>query len=367
MAQSNSSTAVENPVARKRRRSRLMVFALIAIAIGAMLAPLSGYLYVAMADQGTGAQPQSGWQETNPRSEVWRDARQGVEGYSAVKSPGANVLISNTGERFRQLRNGPVSVIGPWVMALILLAIGLILVITGGTDVEKPLTGKRVPRWTFFDRFLHWLVAILFFVLAITGLSLLFGRAALIPLLGPEGFSAWASLAKIIHNYSGPLFVVGIVLMVISWLKYNLPTKVDFQWFYKGGLTGGHAPAGRMNGGEKAWFWFIATAGIVVCVTGVILVLPNLFEGRGLSSTSLLLHSSLAILWIGITFGHIYMATAGAKGSLEGMVKGDVSSEWAEQHHDLWYEEMKREGREFREQDATGAEGSSSNNGRTPA
>jgi len=232
-------------------------------------------------------------------------------------------------------------------LAFILLAIGLVLAITGGTDVEKPLSGKRVPRWTAFERFLHWLVAVLFFGLAVTGLSLLFGRAVLIPVLGPEGFSAWASLAKIIHNYSGPLFVVAVVLMVVVWLKYNIPTKIDFQWFYKGGLTGGHAPSGRMNGGEKAWFWFNATAGIAVCVTGVILVLPNLFEGRGLNSTSLLIHAALAILWTGITFGHIYMATAGAKGSLEGMIKGDVSSEWAEQHHDLWYEEMKQEGLEF--------------------
>ena len=35
-----------------------------------------------------------------------------------------------------------------------------------------------------------------------------------------------------------------------------------------------------MNGGEKVWFWIIATFGVAVCVTGLILDFPNFEQTR---------------------------------------------------------------------------------------
>ena len=58
---------------------------------------------------------------------------------------------------------------------------------------------------------------------------MLFGRAVLIPVLGPEGFAAWAGLARTLHNYLGPFFGAGLVIMILIWLKDNLPKKIDFN------------------------------------------------------------------------------------------------------------------------------------------
>lgn len=195
---------------------------------------------------------------------------------------------------------------------------------------------------------LHWYTTILFILLAITGLSLLFGRAVLIPLLGLEGFAAYADVAIDLHNYLGSLFAVGVALMLILWGKHNIPNKVDWHWFKQGGgflKNSRHPSAGRINGGEKAWFWTIATMGVAVIVTGFILDFPNFGQIRGTMQIAHIFHAALAVVWISFAFGHIYIGTIGTEGALEGMTKGEVSVEWARQHHDLWYQEIQRKGK----------------------
>ena len=327
---------------RPRKTLRRIAAMTLFIAVAAMVVPLSGYVYVAVAQETAQEQEAGAWGgEVNPRSEVWRQARQATEGRSAIKSPGANVVMTSSGETFRQFRMGPLSTYSPWYLAFMIGAVGLFFIISGGGEKLGNASGKRVPRWTAFDRVLHWYVAILFIALAVTGLSLLFGRAVLIPIMGPEGFAAWAYAAKYIHNYGGAFFTVGVVLMILAWMRYNIPSKVDVQWFMKGGMFGKHAPAERMNGGEKAWFWLNVGAGIVVCVTGLMMINPQIFESRELFQVNLIVHAIVAIIWLGASFGHMYMATLGAPGSMDGMIQGHVSKEWAEVHHDIWYDEVK--------------------------
>ena len=327
---------------RSRKTLRRIAAMTLFVAVAAMVVPLSGYVYVAMAQETEQAQTQvQPWAETNPRSDVWRQARQATEGRSAIRGPGANVVMTSSGETFRPIRMGPLSTYAPWYLALMLGAVALFFIISGGGEKIAADSGKRLPRWSRFDIALHWFVAILFLVLAITGLSLLFGRAVLIPLMGPEGFAAWALASKNIHNYGGAFFVVGVVLMIVAWTRYNIPDATDVKWLLKGGAFGKHLPAGRMNGGDKAWFWVNVGAGIIVCATGVMMINPQVFESRELFQLNLIVHAIVAILWLGASFGHMYMATLGAPGSMDAMTKGHVSSEWAKVHHDLWYDEVK--------------------------
>ncbi|MGM0657361.1 MAG: formate dehydrogenase subunit gamma [Pseudomonadota bacterium] len=340
-----------------RSKSKRILMGSALVLVAALVVPLTGYVYVAVA------QPQiessADWQETNPRSEIWREVRQGNQGYSAVKGPEANVLIDNGGQNFRQIRNGPVATFGPWLLAIMLLGVaGMFVLSGGGQKVEKPLSGKRVPRWSAYVRVVHWIMAIAFLLLLITGLSLLFGRAVLIPLMGAEGFSAWALAAKYIHNYSGPVFAVTLILLVVSMMRDNMPSKVDVDWFLKGGFAGKHVPTGKLNAGEKLWFWFNAVGGLVVAISGIVLILPNIFEARSTMQIALLVHAGLALLYIGGSFVHMYMGTLGARGALDAITKGHVSSEWAEQHHDLWYDDVKKEGKEFVSEDDEGGQGS---------
>jgi formate dehydrogenase subunit gamma len=72
---------------------------------------------------------------------------------------------------------------------------------------------------------------------------------------------------------------------------------------------------------------------------------PNFNQTRGTMQLANLVHASLAILWIGIAIGHIYVGTIGTPGTIDGMIKGHVSKEWMRTHHDRWYEKLRRQGR----------------------
>jgi formate dehydrogenase subunit gamma len=332
---------------RHQRRKRAMHRALLVMLVLTLVLPLSGYFYVGSVSAQSGAGKQSGAEkQTNPRADYWRDVRQGMPGYTAVTGQETGVLIQDGGEEYRQLRNGAVVNVGAVVLPLVLLAIGLFFVWRGKIKLEHGKSGQVVERWSLPERVMHWYTATLFVILSVTGLSLLYGRAVLIPVLGLAGFAAYAEFAKNFHNYLGPFFVVGVLLIVISWIKYNLPAKEDLEWFKKGGGIVGneHPSAGRVNAGEKIWFWIVCTVGLGVCVTGLILDFPNFEQTRGVMQVSQLLHAILGIGWIAVFFGHVYIGTVGTEGALEGMTTGYVDVNWAKQHHDLWYEDLKKRG-----------------------
>ncbi len=323
----------------RSRHAKIMLWSVVAIMLGATLLPLTGYLYVGI----TNATAQA-TQDSNPRANYWRAVREGNEGYVASTGPyTTNTLIQNGGQNWRQIRNGPISTFTPWVLASVLGLIVLFHIVVGRVKVEGPRSGRLVKRWSLGERVLHWYTAILFIILAITGLSMLFGRAVLIPLLGPTGFSAWANFSITLHNYLGPFFFVGILLEIVLWMRHNIPNAEDFKWMATGGglLTHDHVSAGRINAGEKLWFWVICTFGVVVCVTGVILNFPNFGQTRETMQIASIIHAIAANLWLAMAIGHIWIGTLGTEGSLEAMTKGRVSAEWAKQHHDKWYEEVK--------------------------
>lgn len=324
---------------RKQRIRRWVIGSFLTVVLSAIMLPMAFWTVAQIMPEAFAYETAAG----NPRANMWEAVRDGVAGYSAVPGQERGVLIENGGENWRQIRNGWVANFMPWVMALMLGAIIAFYIWRGRIRVNEAPSGKTVPRWTLGERVLHWYTAILFIILAITGLSILFGRAILIPLMGHHAFSSYAQLAMYTHNYVGPFFSVGIALMIVLWIKDNIPNRTDWEWFKKrGGMVGDEHPhAGRMNAGEKAWFWIIATAGVLTVASGFVLDFPNFEQTRSTMQIANIIHAVLAILWISVAFGHIYIGTLGTEGAIRGMTTGRVSREWAIQHHDLWYEGVK--------------------------
>lgn len=277
----------------------------------------------------------------NPRSEIWLQVREGRQGYSAVSGPESGQLIEASGEVWRRIRNGPLAVYGGWAMTVTVILLLLFYLIRGQVKLTKPKTGIKLMRWSSFERFIHWYTAILFIVLSLTGLSILFGRSLLIPVIGHEAFAIWANAAKIIHNYSGPLFMAGLFTMIIIWVKDNLPDQYDLNWLKGfGGLIGNNHPsAARMNAGEKLWFWLLSLCGVLISLTGLILDFPVIEQERLILQVTHLIHLSSAILLMIGALGHIFIGTIGTEGALEGMVNGEVDETWAKQHHDIWFQQ----------------------------
>jgi formate dehydrogenase subunit gamma len=349
MSESRSGTG------SRARHLRALLWSIVLIAAGAMLLPLTAYVWTAAVQaQETGTRP-SAAAKTNPRADYWREVRRAEEGYTAVRGQETNVLIQSRGQDWREVRNGPVTVLGAILVVGVILAVLAYHLIKGGFKLEHR-TGRKVLRWAMSDRVLHWYTAVLFIILAITGLSLLWGRHVLIPVLGKEGFAAWANLAKPTHDYLSLAFTAGLVVMLLKWFHHNIPAAYDLEWIKKVGgyLGGGHPPAGFANAGEKAYYWTLVIAGTALVVSGFYLLFPNLGFERAAMQNANIFHGASALILTAFVCLHIYLGTLGSEGAFEGMITGEVDEGWARQHHGVWLDEVQQRERQ-RPQDIHGS------------
>jgi len=225
--------------------------------------------------------------------------------------------------------------------------LGAAYFIIGRMRISAGRSGTKVHRFSGFERFAHWLTATSFVVLGLTGLNITFGKLLLRPVIGPEAFSDWAQIAKYAHNYGSFAFVVGLALIVVMWMKDNIPRKIDIVWLKEGGgfIASKHPTAGRFNAGEKLVFWFALGAGTAVAVSGYLLMFPfyvtNIF-GMQIAQG---VHSLIAVAFVAVIIAHIYIGTLGMEGAFEAMGTGSVDLNWAKEHHRLWLEEEIAKGR----------------------
>jgi formate dehydrogenase subunit gamma len=256
-----------------------------------------------------------------------------------------NRLIQGAGREWRAFRNGPLTQYGGWLVVIALAVIALVFLVRGRIRLHGAPTGRLIERFNAVERASHWVMAISFVFLALTGIVILWGKYIILPWLGYTGFSWLTIVSKNIHNFVGPLFIFSLVVMFLIYVKDNLWEKRDFTWLAKlGGMfsrKGEEIPSGRFNGGEKAWFWGgLVLLGITVSVTGLILDFPNWNQGREVMQQANVIHAVAAILFIAGAFAHIYMGLA-VEGAYSAMRDGYVDETWAREHHALWYEEVK--------------------------
>jgi formate dehydrogenase subunit gamma len=264
-----------------------------------------------------------------------------IQGRIDIPDKRASVLIQPAGRVWDHFHEVTLH----WLGAIILLGMIAVLALGywlfGKIRISSGRSGKKVKRFSAFERFSHWLTAVSFVVLALTGLNITFGKLLLLPLIGPEAFSALAQAGKYAHNFVGFSFMAGLFLIVVLWLKDNVPKRVDIDWLKQGGgfIRSKHAPAGRFNAGEKMVFWLALGAGAAVAVSGLLLLFP--FYGTNIATmqTAQAVHASVAVLFIALILAHIYIGTLGMEGAFEAMGTGEVDLNWAKEHHDQWLAE----------------------------
>ena len=312
---------------------------------------------------------------------IWHDLRKGSPGKVTIPDPYAGTFIQSPGEDWRNIRNEDLRQIRAdqigvdasqsilnvnwftltvnWLMINasrilvgVLAILAVFFAIRGRIKIKGGRSGRVMPRFSLVERVVHWFAAILFVLLAVSGLILLFGRAGLIPYIGADTYGLIASAAMQGHNLFGPLFILAIAALFAVFVRNNFYRLVDFAWAFKGGgLLGGHASSGRYNFGEKSWFWWATLCGIILCASGMVMLFPDraaalviyyypdVPDGRFVLQWANLAHAIVAVGFIAFAFGHIYLGTIGMEGALEGMTRGVVDENWAKEHHDIWYEE----------------------------
>jgi len=306
------------------------------------------------------------------KSDVWRSIRQGERGYVSIPDKQAGVLIQSEGENWRAFCNGPLSTWGVWGMVGMLGLLALFFVIRGRIRIAHGPSGRLIERFNGLERFAHWITAVSFIVLGLTGLNILYGRYVLLPVIGPEAFSVITLAGKYVHNYISFAFMLGILLILVLWIKDNIPSRLDLTWFAQGGgifSKHKHPPARKFNAGQKIVVWAVVLGGISVSLSGIALMFPfefaffgktfaflNIF-GFGLPENltmmqemqlSQIWHAVVALVLLILIIAHIYIGTVGMEGAFDAMGSGMVDENWAKEHHSLWVEEVKEEERKAR-------------------
>lgn len=291
---------------------------------------------------------------------MWRQVGAGVTGYSSLpksEAPEAGNLIqpfvqypgsrlTNAGEAWRQVRNNWLIPYGGALLVIVVLALALFYFSKGSIKNHTPDSGKKIERFTPFERAAHWSNAIAFCILAISGVVMAFGKFFMLPVMGGTLYGWLTYVLKNMHNFAGPLFAVSLVIVFFTFLRDNWPEKGDLNWLLKGGgLFSGNEPASnRFNAGEKVVFWAgVFFLGLIVVSSGFVLdkIVPGLVYERGTMQIAHMVHAVATVFMMAMFMGHIYLGTIGMQDAYKAMKTGYVDEAWAKDHHQYWYDEVK--------------------------
>ncbi|KAA2237580.1 formate dehydrogenase subunit gamma [Salinarimonas soli] len=323
----------------------------------AALAMTLGLGLAAPAHAQHGQDPKPAVQTTNPSARnptadsVTEDALlrqlQGgshIGGRISIPDYKASILEQPQGRDYRQFREGYLPWIGGIAVLGMILALAAFFFTKGRIRLEhSEESGRKILRFNAFERFTHWLTAMCFIVLAISGLNYIFGKRLLLPLIGADAFSAWAQYAKFAHNYLSWPFMIGLVVMILVWIRDNIPDRTDINWIKQGGGLvgkGGHPPARRFNAGQKMVYWSVALGGLALAASGLVMLFP--FSAADINGMQLAqyVHATVGVLLIAVMIAHIYIGSLGMEGAYDAMGSGEVDLAWAKTHHSLWVEEQ---------------------------
>jgi len=267
--------------------------------------------------------------------------RNRIEGLGTIPDAKSYVIEQPMGRAWREFHE----VWLHWIGAIAVLGMLAVLIIfylsRGMVRIASGRSGTNIVRFNAFERFVHWMTATCFIIMALSGLNITFGKHTLLPLIGPSAFSWWSLAAKYAHNLLSFPFTLGVFLIFLMWLGGNVPNRVDIEWLKRGGGIVGHdqPPAYRFNAGQKGVYWIVVLGGAAVAVSGYILMFP--FYGTNIADMQIaqVVHGVVAVLFVAVMLAHVYIGTIGMQGAFEAMGKGTVDLNWAKEHHSLWVEQ----------------------------
>jgi formate dehydrogenase subunit gamma len=189
-----------------------------------------------------------------------------------------------------------------------------------------------VRRFSPVERLLHWVNALGFFFLLVTGLilylpslSMLVSRRQTIQAIHFWGGVGWLGvLAAVV--------VLGGRRLLATARELDSFDRDDLRW-----LRGRGAPQGRFNAGQKINAVLTAAFTILFGVSGLLLWFGEQ-DTRYRFASTVILHDGLMYVSLALLVGHLYLALIhpATRHALRGMTLGNVSSDWAARHHSKW-------------------------------
>ncbi len=263
-----------------------------------------------------------------------------ISGRCTLPDQKACTIEQPAGRDWRYFHEVTLKLIGGVAILGVLGLLVLFYLVRGMVRIESGRSGRVLVRFSAIERLVHWMTASCFVILALSGLNITFGKELLLPLIGPQAFAEVSQWAKYAHNFLSFPFTLGVVLIFLMWIAWNIPNRLDLEWLKQGGGIVGHKhpPADRFNAGQKMIYWIVVLGGGAVAASGYLLMFP--FYGTNIASMQLaqVIHGVVSMLFIAAMLGHIYIGTIGMEGAFEGMWDGTVDENWAKEHHRIWYE-----------------------------
>jgi len=228
-------------------------------------------------------------------------------------------------------------IISPYIGPVIILVVFLIVVhyhSYGPKRITFDPYSHEIERFNLAERGVHLFRLLAFVILGVTGLILAFNLHLWQDLL----FGTAANLHSF-HVWAGIVFIVTTVGGGLLWFRDAAFEAYDREWVRKmGGYLGhrGEVPAGRFNAGQKMFYWYSAIFGVVMSITGVMLIFKGSFSLATVCVTSTF-HNLVGFFLIAGVLAHAYLGTVANPGTWRVLVDGSVTREWAEHHHPNWY------------------------------
>jgi len=266
-----------------------------------------------------------------------------LSGRISIPDTNAGYLIKPENKTWAALQGSTLHVLSIVAVVGMLALLTLFYLIRGKIRVDKGLSGHKIERFKWIERFGHWTLASTFIVLALTGLNIIIGKTVIMPLIGEAAFGTLTALGKMAHNFLAWPFMLALVLIFLLWVADNVPNRVDVEWLKQGGgllKKGVHPPSKKFNAGQKLIFWSVVIGGAVLSFTGFMLLFPG--EAGSFANWQLYqtLHALTAAGLSAIVIAHIYIGSVGMEGAFDAMGSGEVDENWAREHHSLGVEEV---------------------------
>jgi formate dehydrogenase subunit gamma len=198
---------------------------------------------------------------------------------------------------------------------------------------------RRLHRFTRTERSVHWVHAVAFVVLLVSGLCLYLPSLA--ELIGRR------PLLKTIHVYTALAWIAALIVILVVGDRRSLRATIreidvwdrdDRDW-----LKRRHTPQGRLNAGQKLNAIVTASFAVLFAVTGALLWYGER-DTRFRFADTILIHDWLMYVSFLLFLGHLYLSLIHRKTrhALNGITRGWVDEEWALEHHRKWAEATRR-------------------------
>jgi formate dehydrogenase subunit gamma len=197
---------------------------------------------------------------------------------------------------------------------------------------------ERVVRYNLKERLIHAAAGLTYVYLLLTGLAFWTPALYWLAIVLGGGY-----LSRLLHPWVGLIFTGVLLVMWAAWRREMKTMPEDREWRkhiveYMTNQDEKVPPAGRFNYGQKQFFWLMVFATWALMISGVVLWVVASVPGElaWLRQAAILVHSVSALVTIGGFIVHLYMGIAVVPGGLSAIVRGEVTREWAQQHHSGW-------------------------------